>query len=120
MQSITILGRLGAEPQRRTTTGGKEYVTINVAALQARDEDPTWYSCTAWGQTADVIENYVKKGDLLCLAGELKVKVKDDKTYLNVNINNVTLLPKGAAAPAGGARPHEVEAGDTYNPFLDE
>jgi single-strand DNA-binding protein len=118
MQSITILGRLGADPERRTSGSGKPYLTFNIAPQQARDEEPTWYSCSAFGQTADLIENYCQKGSLLCVAGELKVRKKDDRTFLNVTVNIVTFGPKPTAgAPAGSPSPSA--GSDEYDPFLD-
>ena len=122
MQSITLFGRLGADPERRTTSGGKSYVTFNIAPQQARDEEATWYSCSAFGQAGEVVENFSQKGALICVSGQLKVNVKGDKTYLNVTVNQVTLGPKaGDSAPS---RPAPTQGGaaenDTYNPFDDD
>lgn len=68
---LTVLGRLGKDPELRYTPSEKAVANITVAVTEkwGDDEKTIWYRATAWGKRAEVINQYFKKGDMILLVG---------------------------------------------------
>lgn len=71
---LTILGRLGGDPELRYTAQNKAVVNLSVAVTEkwGENETTTWYRATAWEKRAEVLANYFKKGDMIFLVGRPK------------------------------------------------
>ena len=76
--SITALitGRLIADPERRTSSGGKPYATARVAA--GTDDESVLCSVIAFGHVGEQLAA-LAKGDALSLTGRTKVKAWTDR-----------------------------------------
>ena len=75
---ITFIGHLGSDPEMRYTPSGKPVTSFNVAVNhQYNDSDGEtvketyWFRCSAWGKTAEVCNQYVKKGSKVLVEGRL-------------------------------------------------
>lgn len=80
MNAIHILGRLTADIELKTTTSGKTVTSFTVASRRARVKDTTdFITCVAWDKTAELLAQFVKKGDLVTLYGELQTRKYQDK-----------------------------------------
>lgn len=88
--SIRLIGNLGDDPKVHTTQDGREFVTFSLATnfywkdkvtgeKRSRTE---WHNCVQYGQRAQVIKTYVKKGSALAIEGELRYNTftKNDVT----------------------------------------
>lgn len=73
VNSIHIVGRLGRDPELRQTANGKSVVNFTVATKNFRDETQ-WHRVVAWGKTADFAANYLTKGDLVYVQGEMQYR----------------------------------------------
>ena len=84
MNTITILGRIGREPEMRTTAGGTQILNFPVAdSKKVQDnEKTTWFDCAIFGQRAVSAQQYIQKGDQICITGEMELQTwdKDDGT----------------------------------------
>jgi single-strand DNA-binding protein len=88
---VSLLGRLPNDPNLRFISSGKAIANFDLAVKNGKNT--TWYNkITAWEKTAEIVSNYVKKGDQLYIEGYFKSSEYNDKTYYNVVCNNVTLL----------------------------
>ncbi|WP_458457517.1 single-stranded DNA-binding protein [Pseudobutyrivibrio sp.] len=71
-------GRIGQDPEvkkvgNNNTSCCNFSIAINRWKKNKEDPDVTdWIKCTAWGHSADYIGQYVKKGDMLGVAGMLQ------------------------------------------------
>lgn len=76
----TILGRLGADPETKTSAGGTAVTRLRVASsVGYGDKKQTlWMACTAFGKTAEFVSK-LKKGDAVMVAGRLEPNVWTDK-----------------------------------------
>lgn len=79
VNKITILGRLGHNPEVRSTQGGKTVTTLNVATSEKfkdaagnAQEETTWHKIILWGQLGDLAGNYLKKGSQVYVEGKMK------------------------------------------------
>jgi len=113
MNRATLLGRVGSDPEVRSTGTGKKVAQFSLATSWGTgDKERTeWHRIVAWEKTADVIESYVKKGDPLLVEGEINYRTyeKDGETKYVTEIRafSVILLPSGEKrqpATAGAAK----------------
>lgn len=82
MNSITLIGYVGAEPEGKTTKNGKAATTISIGNQRkdANGQKTTdWFDCIAYGKTGEVILQYVHKGDKLGVVGEVQIRKWNDK-----------------------------------------
>ena len=78
LNKAMIIGNLGHDPEVRSA-GGTAVANFSVATTEAykdrngeRKIETTWLSITAFGKTAEFIENYIKKGRRVYVEGRLR------------------------------------------------
>lgn len=71
MAIITILGRLGRDPETRHTAQGKAVVSFSLAVDDGFGENKhtTWFRCQAWEKTGEGIAKHFAKGDPILVVG---------------------------------------------------
>lgn len=74
---VVLIGRLTRDPELRTTTSGKSVSDFTIAVdktVKPTDGSPTadFFRVTAWGQTAEFVNNYMTKGRLVAVEGRLR------------------------------------------------
>lgn len=111
MLNATIAGNVGKDAQTRSA--GSSTVTSWSVAVEQRGKDgkkTQWVNCSLWGARGEKIAQYIKKGSRICAAGELTTREYNDKTYLELNVQDFTFMggggqsadaPREAPAPAG-------------------
>ena len=76
---IVIVGRVGNEPELKRVKD-TAIVELRIAVnRQAKDKITDWISCSFWSRNAEVVQQYVHKGDLLSVAGALRVDQYEHK-----------------------------------------
>ena len=67
---IQLIGHLGMNPEILNLESGKKLARLSIAtndsyknAKGEKVEDTQWHNLIAWGKTADIIEQYLKKGN---------------------------------------------------------
>jgi single-strand DNA-binding protein len=64
----TIIGRVGQEPELRTSRTGKKVAVFSLAINNRRNDATTWFKVEAWnGLGEQVIMPYVHKGDQIAV-----------------------------------------------------
>ncbi len=73
MNNVSLIGRLGRDPEARFTTTGKQVTTFSIACDNPyrRDQDPDWVNVEAWGKTAELVAEHKTKGDQVAITGRL-------------------------------------------------
>jgi single-strand DNA-binding protein len=99
----TLVGRLGKDPESRTMPNGKAVVNFSVAVSEKwtkdgeKQERTEWYNCAAFDRTAEIISEYVRKGDLILVVGKQQTDKyeKDGETKYAVKtiVRDVQLMP---------------------------
>jgi single-strand DNA-binding protein len=102
MNNISLVGRIGQDPETRTTAGGSMIAKFSLAVERGRkDQDGNkskdWFTVKAFGKTAEVVAEYVRKGTQLAVAGNMvneKWEAKDGakRDGWQVLADRVTLL----------------------------
>jgi single-strand DNA-binding protein len=72
MNSISLVGRAGRDPESRYFESGTNVCNLTLAVnRRKKDEQPDWFNLEIWGKTAEVAQNYVKKGSLIGVTGSI-------------------------------------------------
>jgi len=78
LNRVQIIGRLGKDPEEKTTKKGTKYAYFSVAVdRQWKDSDgktkkeTDWFNVEAWGRLGEVCLEYLSKGRLIFLEGRL-------------------------------------------------
>lgn len=77
-QTIIIVGNLGGDPEMRYTPSGQAVTNFSVASNRrytksdgTQVEEVTWFRVSAWGRTAEVTNQYLRKGSRVLVEGRL-------------------------------------------------
>ena len=71
---VELLGRVGTEPELRYTQSGTAVAQLRLATDRRRqngDSETDWHSVVAWGKTAEVVNQFVSKGDRIFVSGRI-------------------------------------------------
>jgi single-strand DNA-binding protein len=108
MNNFTGVGRIGRDAVVRHTTNGKAVAGFSLAIESGfgDNKQTTWLDCSAWGDRFAKVAEYIKKGDRLGVSGEIATREHEGKTYITLNVRDITLLaPKRDEHPAGSKSP---------------
>jgi single-strand DNA-binding protein len=117
-QNTVVVGHLGRDPEMRYTPDGTPVTSFSVATTRRwsnREGEPqektTWFRVTAWRRLAETCNQYLSKGRLVLVEGDIDVSAWSDKTSgearatLELRARNVQFLG------GRGERPESVEGG---------
>lgn len=83
---VTLIGNVTRDPEVRYTPKGSAVAEISLAINRKyktdsgeQREEVTYVDCTAWGKTAELLGQYVHKGDPLFVTGRLTTDSWEDK-----------------------------------------
>ncbi len=134
INSVTIIGRLGADPEIRFTANGSAVVNISVATSERwknkqtgeQEESIEWTRIVIFSKLAEIANQYLKKGSLAYFSGRLKTrKYQDqsgvDKYITEVIANKIEFLDRkpDSKPPAESRQPAQQEMGGGNGGFDD-
>lgn len=84
LNSITIMGRLTANPELRRTSSGVAVTSFTIACDrdfkgQNGEKETDFIDCVAWKNTAEFVNNYFEKGRTVVVEGRLQMRKWTDK-----------------------------------------
>ena len=102
MNSFNAIGRIGKDAQTRYTQGGKAVTSWSLAVDTGwGDKKQTvWLDCSLWGERGEKVAQYLTKGAQVGVQGEIGTREHEGKTYVTLNVANVTLVGKGQDKPS--------------------
>lgn len=115
INSVTIVGRSGRDPEMRYFESGRVKTTFSLAVNRPTKEKETdWFDIELWGRQAELAGEYVRKGRLIAVEGRLDFsRWTDDQGTKNirpfVNANNFRLLDSKKDAATGAAAAEEFD-----------
>lgn len=118
LNKAMIIGNLGKDPDVRYTQSNTAVANLSIATSDRyKDksgewkETTEWHKIVAWGRTAEVCQEYLKKGSKIYVEGSIqtnKWEDKDGQTRYTTEIKARRLIMldskgsgNGQAAPAG-------------------
>ena len=79
MNSVNLTGRLTADPDFRTTQGGKSVANFRIAVSRFTKGEADFVPCVAWSSAAEILRKYCSKGDKIGVSGHLQTREHKDK-----------------------------------------
>lgn len=91
MKCITIIGNLGSNAVLRAASDGRQLMSFNVA-VNVQNSDPVWFNCV--GTFREKLFPFLKKGQCVCVVGDLSAGIYKNAVDLSVSIDKVELCGK--------------------------
>lgn len=90
LNNCTLIGRLTKDIDLRSTRDGKSVAQFTLAVdRDKKDSGADFINCIAWGKSAEIIERYVRKGDMLGIIGKIQTRNYEDRTGKKVYVTEV-------------------------------
>lgn len=107
VNKVILVGNVGSDPEVKTTGNGNTVASFSLATSWKRgDEEKTdWHRVSCFGKTAEIVEQYVSKGDRLYVEGRISYRQWENdegekRYYTDINAFEVVML--GGSSPSGG------------------
>jgi single-strand DNA-binding protein len=101
MNNWNFTGNLGGDPEQRKDSKGDTILSFSVGVKSGFGDKATttWPRCSMFGKRADAVAQYLAKGQLVGVSGEVNNREWSDKDgqkrlSLEVRVNDLTLLGK--------------------------
>ena len=103
-ESITLTGRLCADPVLRHTKSGRAVTNIRIA-VNNPDAEATFHSVVVWRRTAEVVARYMRKGRMVEVTGNPRSRTWTDsdgneRESVEINAYRVHFVRSDSSAPA--------------------
>ena len=118
LNCVTLMGRLTADPEVRTTTTGKSVCTFSIAvdrsfARAGEQRQTDFINIVAWENTANFVSRYFAKGSMIAIQGSIQTRNYEDKngnkrTAFEVIAREVSFC--GSKADTGSVAPAAAPA----------
>lgn len=85
LNTITIMGRLTADPELRRTGSGIAVASFRVAvdrdfaSKEGGEKKTDFINCVAWRATGEFVSKYFRKGSMIVVSGRLEMRDWTDK-----------------------------------------
>jgi single-strand DNA-binding protein len=117
VNKVVLVGRLGKDPETRYTSGGQAVANFSLATDETfkdrsgeRQKRTEWHRIVVWGKLAEIVQQYLKKGQLVYIEGRIQSRQWEDKrdgqkrTAFEIVANTMKMLGgRGEGAAAAGA-----------------
>jgi single-strand DNA-binding protein len=115
LNKVMLIGNVGSDPEIRTTGGGTKMAKVSLATNRTftdrsgqQQEKTEWHRLTFWDRLAELVEQYVKKGDRLYIEGRLEYSTTEDdkgnqRYWTDIIVREMVMLSgSGGTSSAGG------------------
>ena len=104
LNKVILIGNLGADPEIREMGDGTKMAKFPIATTEKYKNkqgelvsNTDWHNIVLWRRTAEVAEQYLKKGDSVCIEGKIKTRSWEDengvkKWATDIQGDNMTML----------------------------
>ena len=115
LNKVMLIGNVGAEPEVRTTPSGTKVAKVSLATNRTfrdrsgqQQEKTEWHRLTFWDRMAELVEQYVKKGDRLYAEGRIEYSQTEDaqgntKFWTDIIVQEMVMLGSSGAGAGGGS-----------------
>ena len=123
MKNLCILiGNVGKDPEiRRFDNSIKASFSLATSKTFTKDGEKIthteWHNIIVWGKLAEIVEKYVKKGQLISVDGEINYRSYDDK---DGNKKYITEINVGSLQMLGGKKSEQSETHTSPDDFGSE
>lgn len=121
LNKVLLIGRLTSQPELKYTESEKAYTRICVA-VNRYNEGTDFINVVVWNKQAENVCNYLEKGSLVMVEGNISVNSYDDKegnkrTSTEVMAQNVKFLSKKTS---GDSETESVDSNSSFDEFEEQ
>lgn len=91
MNKVILSGRLTKDVELRRTPNGTPVTSFNLAVDRVKKGETDFFSCIAWNKLAEIINQYVSKGNKILVEGILQNRKYVDQQGNNKIITEVVV-----------------------------
>lgn len=143
LNKVLLIGNVGADPEIRVTPSGVKVAKVSLATNRVfndrsgqQQERTEWHRLNFWDRLADIVEQYVHKGDRLYVEGRIEYSQSEDdkgnvRYYTDIRVLEMVMLGGTAGAgsqfadeparrtrqPAASSAPSPFDSDDDDLPF---
>jgi single-strand DNA-binding protein len=108
VNKVILMGHLGKDPELRYTPAGQATASFSLATTEKwtdkngqRQERTEWHNIVTWAKTAELANQYLKKGSPVYIEGRINYRSWDDKDgnkkyKTDIVANQINFLSMGA------------------------
>src|SRR3954467_12530751 len=117
INKVILVGRLGKDPEIRSTPQGTSVAKFTVATDEKftdrageKQERTEWHNIVAWGKLGEICGQYLRKGKLVYIEGSIRSDSWDDKETgqkkyrTEIVANTMKMLDRRGDEGGGGER----------------
>lgn len=122
LNKAMLIGNLGMDPELKFTQGGQAVLRMRLATTESyvdrnkeRQERTEWHTVIVWGNRAEALNKFLRKGRSICVEGRIQTRQWEDKdnnkrSSTEINATNIVLLGgrkdgEQGERPASSSRP---------------
>lgn len=132
LNQVTLIGSVGKDAEVTLVGEGSKVAKFSLATNRSykdksgvKQTKTEWHNVEVWAETANFAGEWVKKGKLLLVIGEIryeKFEDKEGKTQYRTKIfgNKIQLFPKGGAETAANANGNATDAKKQTEQYANE
>lgn len=92
--NATIIGRLGRDPDLKTTGNGRQVCSLSIASDHGFGDrkSTTWVRASVWGKAGENAARFLRKGSEVAVQGVVYTREHNGKTYVECDASSVTFI----------------------------
>lgn len=122
VNKVILVGNLGNDPEVRFMTNGKAVANISIATSESwkdqqgqKQEKTEWHRLTMYDKLAEIIGEYVKKGDKIYIEGKLQTRKWQNKDGVDMYTTEVVCDQMQMLGGNGNPQPQQNKPAPQQN-----
>ena len=122
LNKVTLIGNLGRDPEVRYPNDNRPIANLTLATSESwkdqsgqKQEKTEWHRIVIFGNLADVVQKYLKKGDSVYFEGKLQTRKWTDQSGQEKYTTEVVVDRGGTMVMLGKGGSAGASGGDNYN-----
>jgi single-strand DNA-binding protein len=127
LNQVTLIGHVGKDPEIRYTQGGEPIASFSLATSEnwtdksgQKQEKTQWHNVSVFGKVAQVVRDYVTKGKLVYVQGQVNYDEWADKDGTKRKATKIVVGSFGGKLVLLGGKGDSAPRGSFEQPELPE
>ena len=130
VNKVILIGNVGQNPEIKSTQDGRTVANFSIATSESwkdknsgeKKEKVEWHRITAFGNLAEIVKNYVKKGSKVYVEGSIQTRKWTDKQSIERFTTEIVLQGFNSTIQLldgkkdGEVSQHAIDKGNGYAP----
>jgi single-strand DNA-binding protein len=128
INKVILVGNVGRDVEFRALPSGTNLAKFSLATTDRRSKDENgnprteWHNIVAWGKLAEICNQYVTKGKLLYIEGQIRTRTYEQdgqkKWFTEIHVDTMEML--GGPGGSNGGSASQADYGAVAQGFPDD